>query len=360
MKSYENRHNGLDLLRVLSAVSVILIHINARYLSGNIQYMELPYFLELLIDSASRFSVPCFVMMSGAFLLENKKNQCMSYFYRISVFKIYGPFLAVVCLLLIQSEVKQIFTSHNYGEPLQDIFRGTFYNLWFMYMLLFLYLMVPFVVRLKETCSEKQFKALGIVLLIWGAVSQTAIGDMIAYSNGLCFSFLGYFITGNAVFNQRMADRKIMRGGVSRMLMAAGLLIITVLCRYSGTVSWFFSSYSVYFFPPVILYAVLIFEFFSDIHIRVSVKRISALTFYVYLFHSVIYGFLFKILDTRLIFGDIINIAVVFVLTVLLSFTAAECFAAVWKKSIEKMKLYDRWCELPVWKMLDENMEQNG
>jgi hypothetical protein len=68
------RQNNFDLLRILSTFAVVLIHINAvissRYHLNFLAGFNIP----TPINTVTRFCVPCFVMISGAFILNNKEN----------------------------------------------------------------------------------------------------------------------------------------------------------------------------------------------------------------------------------------------------------------------------------------------
>lgn len=69
------RQNSLDLLRIMATIAVIFIHVNCHYFQNNYDNPICSgiYVLESFINIIMRFSVPAFVMISGAFNLHNKK-----------------------------------------------------------------------------------------------------------------------------------------------------------------------------------------------------------------------------------------------------------------------------------------------
>ena len=74
-----NRQCNYDLLRIVSMIAVIILHINAHYFaesSGTI------HIIQSAINILTRFSVPCFVMLSGAFILSQPKNIDYFSFYK--------------------------------------------------------------------------------------------------------------------------------------------------------------------------------------------------------------------------------------------------------------------------------------
>ena len=86
------RENNYDLLRIISTFAVILIHVNAFYISKMTDYASNLYWIGSAINIVTRFSVPCFVMLSGAFLLSNPKNKDYKTFYKKTFSKIFLPF----------------------------------------------------------------------------------------------------------------------------------------------------------------------------------------------------------------------------------------------------------------------------
>lgn len=87
----ERREENLDVLRVISSFMVVLIHVSAIYVSTNINNYNYDFKIGNFFDSISRISVPLFVMISGAFLINNEKNKNFNYFMRKTIKKIVVP-----------------------------------------------------------------------------------------------------------------------------------------------------------------------------------------------------------------------------------------------------------------------------
>lgn len=78
----QKRESNYDILRVISAFAVVMLHVSGGMLAFN--DMGVPTNLNLplmLINHIVRFAVPCFFMLSGAFHLADKKNVDYRYFY---------------------------------------------------------------------------------------------------------------------------------------------------------------------------------------------------------------------------------------------------------------------------------------
>lgn len=83
--SVSTRQNNFDLLRIIATFAVILIHVNV-YISGLNNISLVDYNTQSFINVITRFSVPCFVMMSGAFILSNRDNAEYKKFYAKSFY----------------------------------------------------------------------------------------------------------------------------------------------------------------------------------------------------------------------------------------------------------------------------------
>lgn len=94
------RERNYDLLRIISTIAVVMIHVSAIWFGNAIAGISerglsvtdarSTYWI-CLYNSLPRFAVPCFVMLSGAFILEDEKNIEYKRFYAKSFAKIGIP-----------------------------------------------------------------------------------------------------------------------------------------------------------------------------------------------------------------------------------------------------------------------------
>lgn len=78
----KEREYNYDLLRAVSMIAVIMIHVSGMWVNGfsecilegvEIATLKNPI-MAYVYNAISRFAVPCFVMLSGAFVLDYKKK----------------------------------------------------------------------------------------------------------------------------------------------------------------------------------------------------------------------------------------------------------------------------------------------
>lgn len=83
-----DREANYDLLRIICTLAVIAIHVSMIYkgaITDNEVFGECyqnHMWTTIVYDTFSRFAVPCFVMLTGAFVLADEKNVNYKYFYK--------------------------------------------------------------------------------------------------------------------------------------------------------------------------------------------------------------------------------------------------------------------------------------
>ena len=101
------RENNYDFLRICCAIAGISIHVSAIWLeaAANANVFGEIYTDHLAItclwNTLTRFAVPCFIMLSGAFLLADERNVEYRYFYKKQFRRIGIPTLSFIGLYLL-------------------------------------------------------------------------------------------------------------------------------------------------------------------------------------------------------------------------------------------------------------------
>ena len=162
------RHQGLDLLRLLSVVMVIGIHTAGGYFIGESSLSErcqaAPWY------ALSVGAVPLFVMLSGAFMLSpTRQIGSLAHFYKCSVGR------KILLPLVVWSVVYYLW--HCAKEQAWLAFQ--WYHLWYLVMLAGLYVVTP---MLRWLCER-------IERHLWGQ-SRTTDLDARELSRGTCCRLL--------------------------------------------------------------------------------------------------------------------------------------------------------------------------
>lgn len=298
------RESNFDLLRIICAFAVVVIHVSAQFIgamTGDPQYVGMEFhdvFNSTLWNVLSRFAVPCFVMLSGAFILANDKNADFSFFYKKSLRKFFLPLLLFSFLYYLYSNIfivggyfliqkPDVLSWEVFFEPLLNWLKGVpFYHLWYMYMLVGLYLFAPVLILLKYQIGDKFFERTAWSLLLFSGMFAWGV-DVVAYWNpGYCFNYLGYFMLGYVL---RKKSRPNNFRGLLYILLGVCVECLIAFLRYEeitccieeGLRSWI-DPLS----PLIILASIFIFYGFALLKIRRSFAFLSGLTFVIYLAHA--------------------------------------------------------------------------
>jgi surface polysaccharide O-acyltransferase-like enzyme len=200
----------LDATRVFAICAVVVVHVASIVLNWD-PVGSLNWWAGNLYESASRWCVPVFVMVSGALLLDPGKQESLGEFYSKRLARILIPtmfwslfFIAYGWQLGIAPGKPEIGLIPLTPEILLERIRlgEPHYHLWFLYMLVGLYLFTPFFRKIVAYCTRRELKVFTLAGLLIAGVSflfgrythnpvNIFLGAFVYYIP--CF-FLGYLI----------------------------------------------------------------------------------------------------------------------------------------------------------------------
>lgn len=338
MKNYTRQIN-YDILRIASAVSVVFIHVNAYYFK--VRYINGVYdsitVIEQIINFISRFSVPCFVMLSGAFSLNNSKNEDISYYYRKIFKKIVFPYTMVLTVWFVLYAIKYIIFNKDYLGYIEFFIKLSPGNLWFMPMIICLYLLTPYLQKMINCFNNKEYFIVVIVFMVWAVISQMTTDSEFPYNISVVMSYLSYYLLGG--YLKKYDDRKRLK--TSWVII---ILIITVIIGCSSRI-YFGNAYPYYlvippftnFFDPfIVLYSICIFYlcgFFTwKCNSETLMSNIANNAFYIYMFHTPVWMILQHILRGKVIINEVLTIFVCSLIVFFLSALVSAFFRLFYNK----------------------------
>ena len=155
----------LDFLRCLAIVLVVALHASIPILVNTALYQTPSWYLCMMQNSINRMGVPLFFMISGYLMLNHSNTANVGDFYRKNLLKLVIPLLIwnlVYYLVDLQRSGGAFSASEFLGLLLN---QGSGYHMWFIYTLLGIYLMLPFLKRIVDTTTPaQQLILLGIIL----------------------------------------------------------------------------------------------------------------------------------------------------------------------------------------------------
>lgn len=194
----------LDNSRTIAVFAVVFLHVAAGVVLGNEVGSEY-WWIGNLYDSAVRWCVPVFVMISGALLLDPNKEEPITTFYKKRISRILMPIIAWSLAYLTWVALKTLLSGREItvADLATRLLSGKpYYHMWFLYMILGLYLFVPFFRMVTRLASKKEILLLtGIAFLI--SATNYAHDEMHSTEPGLFISwflsYIPYFFAGYLV-----------------------------------------------------------------------------------------------------------------------------------------------------------------
>ncbi len=290
--SHSGRIHYFDILRIMATFAVILLHLCARpWETLSISSPSWLFFNGL--DSAVRWAVPLFVMLSGALFLNDEKELSFTAICKKNL-------LRIVCAFLFWSTVYGFIGLWN-GMPLREfplaLLKGE-YHMWFLFLVMGLYLFVPLLRRITGTKKHTEWFLAGgglFFFLIPRIVHLLAVLNISVPFQGLilkamninvvsvCYLFV--FVLGHYLHRYELSST------LRKLLYGFGLLgflaTVSLTFWHSRQIGMPSGSFYTYMSFPVMAMAVAIFVF-AKYHWnkeREGMAFISRCSFGMYLAH---------------------------------------------------------------------------
>ena len=299
-----NRIDWLNNSRIVAVFAVVMLHVSGIILVEK-DFGSFDWWAGNLIDSSVRWSVPIFVMISGALLLGAKEPIEIKTFYNKRLARILYPLIFWSVFFLIWTCVK----SQAKGDPIefhslfQRLIKGTpYYHMWFLYMIVPLYIFTPFLKKAVYSCSNVELNIFIIstfTISIIFTISETILAAVdSAIFISLFLQYIPYFLIGYKINNDNTSPP-------SRLvwIVLTSSILLTSVGYYWGiaysniSISGYFYSYlSITVIPMSISVFYLLKKWNKPIFNYSFSSKISLLTLGVYLIHPAIID-IFRLLN---------------------------------------------------------------
>ena len=309
-KNMKKKYYYIDFLRIFSMFAVVFLHTASDLLRT--EYNEAVWHFSNVLTSLFSVSVPIFFMISGVMLLSGEKSSSIKDLYRIRLKKIVLPFLfwslfALIYYFLTEyiyygtlnfSALKYRVT-HFLSEPVTI-------HLWFMYALIPIYIILPFLKILVDNINKKQSLYLFLIWLVFSVLTTTVQNFLTGeYKSLVTFNYsfnlniiggyVGFFVLGYYLHN---IDFKVKRKYLiifiilDIFIISLGTYIIYILKN------GYFENFKVYSGIFTASLSIAVFLLFKDIFKnKENVKFpkllniVSETSFGIYLIHNLVINF---------------------------------------------------------------------
>lgn len=240
-----------DALRALAIFGIITCHMTANFITNasNISIYDLNWMFLLFFNSFRQFSIPVFVMISGALLIN--KDYSLSTFIKKKFNRIFIPYvfwaivLVLFSLLIIAFGIKSnTIDTFSLGYLIKcflglskGISKGR--HLWFIWMILLVYVILfllnKVLNRVNEDANKKIITGLTLIFIIYCVIFTPLdiirIGPfkhtLLYYISFAGYGILGYFLA-KTDFTNIMKNRKISK----RTIFAVSSILFAITYIY--------------------------------------------------------------------------------------------------------------------------------
>ena len=328
-----NRVVYFDILRIVASFSIIALHLiaqnwtDASVLSDEWQVYNVFY-------TSSQWAVPIFVMISGALFLQRDvpiKNIFKKYILRIVtayIFwsAIYSGYLYMRGSLTLKETVIHFINGH--------------YHLWFLYMIVGLYLVIP--ICKVIVANLKLARYFLILWFVFGYLIPFIFGigrytfESISYTlqdsfNLMCITmplgYVGYYILGYYLNTVSISLKQEL------IIYILGLIGLATVVFVTSFVSCATGEPTKTFFDSILFFAIAVFVFakqhmcnlIKSCRVKRVLAKLSNCSFGVYLVHALVLNLTLSVIDyqtflNNLVLSIIVVSLIVFIISYIISF----------------------------------------
>src|SRR3989338_6228729 len=297
----------VDVIRSVAIFLVVLLHVSAPFVTAFRRIPLNQWLVANFYDSISNQSVPLFLMISGFLILSRYKSDQLKMFVKKRFLKVFIPFI-------IWSVFYLFWRIYFHGESLnltlmfrQFITTKTYYHLGFFYYLLSLYLITPFVYQLiRNRVLIFPFLFLWFIFISINELFRP-LKFYSRVGTEMFTPYLGFYVVGYALGNNILLTFKKMGPKVLFLIFLISNLFIFIGTTYLSIWKGKFISVLYIYYTPFVFFSSLTsflllknikWDIFNRQRVWLTnlIKRVSLISFGIYLIHPIIIELLYRYL----------------------------------------------------------------
>lgn len=286
---------GYDIMRIIAAIMVVCIHSNVYFLHNASN--ECHWFAVMIMTALCVVSVPLFFMVSGAGNLVKDSLTSFTELFKVKIPKVFIPF-AVWSLIYVCLRIATGKTEASVFPFISLFWEPAYYQFWFMYSLLGMYLCLP----IFQYIVVKSSKSLLQYVLVFWIVSSLILPVMVRYIPGFKLSehfnliflegYWGYFVLGG--YLRKYPPVNGLRKGLWLIVIGMVITLSSAIIEYYFTPDnrYYGYVYCAYLLPGAAMMTTGAFLVLQGIKIKDNYRNIiiylSGLTMGIFYIHLIV------------------------------------------------------------------------
>lgn len=339
----KERQSNLELLRILAALFVIVLHYNNKNMGKAFLYTEaMPqhYQFLLLFEMLAICAVNIFVMISGYFL-------CTS--TRVQVWKVLRLYIDVIAISVLRYVLLCVAATEQFS--VLALIQRFIPLSWYTAVYCGLYLISPYLNRMFTSMTRSQFRVMILVfffvLSVWPSgveflskvldFSPDSLSPISAGGSGEGYTLVNFILMYllGAYCRLHTSEESSGKKCIYGLLVYCGCVLVNTV--YANL---FFGRAASYCNPLVVIQTVAIFIVFQNIKVQSKlINEFASCAFGVYLMHS---AFMPYVQIERHVTGKLWVIPIHIIASAILIFIASAAVYWIYQKMLNPVF---RWCQ---------------
>ena len=334
-----NRILYLSRLKALACIAVTVLH---TFLAANMYSADTGTQGSMMaVRNCMMWAVPCFVMASGALLLDSKRV--------LTLKKLFGKYVLRMAVALVVFSIlfavfdgvliKKCGAGEIFTDSLSAVFLGTgWMHMWYIYLLFALYLMLPIYKIITGNAKTEQLKYILLIYTIFASLipfTETISGKKLPFYICVYTVYPLYFFLGHALHTGIIKLPK--RASGLMLLICLGIIAMLTVHAYSNsseapeTSGKMINLLGVYSFPLYIAAAVGTFGYLRKTKnqpvpvLDKIAAELDSCSFGIYLLHMAVLRYIFLVMKFNPFeHGGTIAIIGICLLTLVISYAVTK------------------------------------
>ena len=319
LKLNPNRNYGIDFLRILSMLFVLLLHILKHGgILANLEKFSLGYNIAWFVEICAYCAVNCYALISGFFGYSSKQKYS----------NIINLYFQTAFYAVLATGIFYIMSPDEIGKKafIKAVFPFGFNVYWYFTAYFCMFFFIPFMNKILEVCDFKQLTGLVSASIIFFSIIPLIFkSDVYFTNNGYAVLWISVmYIIGGYIrkyeLHRKISNIKCILLYFGEVLVTFGQKVITEYVKFivnGETVNE--GLFIKYTSPTMVICAVSLLCLFAKVDFKDGMKKLTAtfspFAFSVYLIHTAPYVWS-KVMKNRFVLfaelNPIVMILVVF------------------------------------------------